>query len=463
MQSIITFHSVKSEPSQGPVFNNLRIAFKKSNPVPVVKLHPKKLIRITTVPMALKYLLPGQMKFMKENGYEVLMVSADGKELADVIAHEKCRHKIVPLTRKITPFQDLKCLFQLIKLFRKEKPDIVHSHTPKAGLLGMLAAKICGVKTRIHTVAGLPMMVEKGAKFQLLKFIEKITYSVATNVWPNSASLKKYIVENKLAKTSKLDIIGKGSSNGINLERFNTAGLMLNKIADIETQIQYSKQNTYLLFMGRLVKDKGIVELMNAFTQLQPNYPELRLILAGDFENTLDPLPQDTINAIKNNPSVIHISWTNEVEYFMHLADAFVFPSHREGFPNVLLQAAAMKLPVICSKIAGNVDIVQDNKTGLIFNSGNVEELKNAIEFALTHQNKMAEMAGDLQKIIFADYQHTAVWQKILHQYSLLEAAKNTTAIQRLPKAHRIADWFRQVASQIFVPHYRIEKQFSGK
>ncbi len=463
MQSIIPFHSINSEPHQEPVFSNLRIAFKKNNPVHVVQLHPKKLIRITTVPMALKYLLPGQMKFMKENGYEVLMVSADGKELADVIAHEKCRHKIVPFTRKITPLQDLKCLYHLVKLFRKEKPDIVHTHTPKAGLLGMLAAKICGVKTRIHTVAGLPMMVEKGAKFQLLKAIEKITYGAATQVWPNSASLKEYILANKLAKVSKLDMIGKGSSNGINLERFNIAGLQLHKIAAIESQIQFSKQNTYLLFMGRLVKDKGIVELMNAFAQLQPQYPHLRLILAGDFEHHLDPLPQDTIAAIKNNPAVIHISWTNEVEYFMHLADAFVFPSHREGFPNVLLQAAAMKLPVICSKIAGNVDIVKDQQTGLLFTTGNTVQLKEAIAFALTEKNKMVEMADTLQKEVHIHYQHIAVWQKILQHYTQLQSAKKETATQSAPIPQRVIEWCRHIASQLLFPGFGMEKQLSGK
>ena len=136
--------------------------------------------------MALSYLLPGQMHFMASHGFDVLMISADGKELPAVIEKEQCRHMIVPMTRKITPIQDLKCLFQLIRIFKKEKPDIVHTHTPKAGLLGMLAAKYCGIKVRIHTVAGLPLMVEKGFKYQLLKFIEKLTYAAASQVWPNS-------------------------------------------------------------------------------------------------------------------------------------------------------------------------------------------------------------------------------------------------------------------------------------
>lgn len=148
--------------------------------------------------MALGYLLPGQMRFMAGNGFDVLMISADGKELAAVIENEKCRHIIVPMTRKITPFQDVTCLIRLIKIFRKEKPDIVHTHTPKAGLLGMLAAKVCGVKIRIHTVAGLPLMAESGFKYRLLKFIERLTYAAANQVWPNSQSLFNFISEKKL-------------------------------------------------------------------------------------------------------------------------------------------------------------------------------------------------------------------------------------------------------------------------
>src|SRR6266446_245123 len=164
----------------------------------------KKLIRITTVPLALRYLLPGQMKFMRENGFNVLMISADGPERQKVTEAEGCQHIIVDMTRKITPFRDLKCLFQLIRIFKKEKPDIVHTHTPKAGLLGMLAAKITGVKVRVHTLARLPFMTRKGFKYQLLKFVEKMTYAAATQVWPNSNSLYQYILQQKIAVKNKL-------------------------------------------------------------------------------------------------------------------------------------------------------------------------------------------------------------------------------------------------------------------
>jgi glycosyltransferase involved in cell wall biosynthesis len=382
--------------------------------------HSKKLIRITTVPMALRYLLPGQMQFMAQQGFDVLMISANGPELPDVLTSEGCRHIIVPMTRKITPLQDLKCLFRLIKIFRKEKPDIVHTHTPKAGLLGMLAAKLCGIKVRIHTVAGMPLMIEKGFKLKLLTFIEKLTYSAANHVWPNSNSLYQYITKYKFTDAAKLNVIAKGSTNGINLARFNKNVLAESTIATVKQQLDYNDNYIYLLCIGRLVADKGIVELVNAFTVLQQNNNQLRLVLVGDFEEGLDPLPAAVLEQIKTNEAIIHINWTQHVEYFMHVAHVFVFPSHREGFPNVLLQAGAMQLPIVCSRIAGNVDIVTYKQTGLIFDVANDAQLQEQIEYAIANTKEMNAMAQTLYATVQADYSRENIWQQILHTYNSL-------------------------------------------
>ena len=370
--------------------------------------------------MALRYLLHGQMRFMTENDFDVLMISAGGKELAEVISYEQCRHIMVPMTRKITPFQDMKCLLRLIRIFRKEKPDIVHTHTPKAGLLGMLAAKICGVKVRIHTVAGLPLMVETGNRYRLLKFIEKLTYAAANHVWPNSRSLFNFITENKLADVRKLGIIGNGSTNGIDLNRFNKDVLDEKILNEIRTQIKYKAENKYLLCIGRLVADKGIVELVTIFTQMHKADPSLKLILVGEYEASLDPLPETALKEIENNGDILHINWTNHVEYYMHIANYFVFPSHREGFPNVLLQAAAMGLPIICSRIPGNIDIVTNSESGLIFETGNEQEILSLLEYAIAHPQQMEVMAKKLQQVVREDYRQENIWQNILAAYKTL-------------------------------------------
>lgn len=370
--------------------------------------------------MALKFLLPGQMQYMSQHGFDVTMISADGIERNDVIQNEGCPHLIVPMTRQITPLKDLQCLWQLIKIFKKIEPDIVHTHTPKAGLLGMLAAKICRVKIRIHTVAGLPLMVERGFKFQLLKLVEKITYWGANHVWPNSYSLLKYIKQQRLTSQKKLKVISKGSSNGINLQRFNKANFSDGIFEEIKKSIDYNNNTQYLLTIGRLVKDKGIIELVQAFKNINTHYKNLKLILVGKYEAELDALPEYIINEIENNPNIIHINWSNHVEYYMALATIFVFPSHREGFPNVLLQAGALGTPIICTAIAGNVDIIKNNKTGILCAVSNEVDLQHKINFALQNIALLQAMAATLKTHIHTFYSRDIVWQAILNEYETL-------------------------------------------
>lgn len=380
----------------------------------------KTILRITTIPIALKVLLEGQMKFIKEHGFNVIMVSSDGKERLDLIKDENCSHEIVRMTRKITPLSDLISLIKLCLIIRKYKPDIVHTHTPKAGLLGMLAAWICGIKIRIHTVAGLPLMTEKGIKLRLLKVIEKITYHFATQVWPNSPSLLEYIREHHFTSKKKLSIILNGSSNGIDLERFNTQNLSGTILEELKKSISYSTEFTYFLYAGRIVRDKGIEEFVSVFAEMAKTDDKIRLLLVGTYESNLDPLLSNITFEIVNNPSIIHISWTNNIEYYMALSDFFIFPSHREGFANVLLQAGAMELPVICSNIIGNIDLIKENDTGFLFKCNDSNSLKNTILEALRNRELAAKYATNLKNKIYQKYNRADVQEAILMSYNKL-------------------------------------------
>ena len=182
------------------------------------------IIKITTVPMALFALNRGQGAYMSAKGFQYKMISADGPELENVKQHEKCEHFLVPMTRKITPLTDLKCLFLLIKILKKEQPAIVHTETPKAGLLGMAAARIARVPVRIHTIAGLPVIIAKGAKHLLLSFIEKLIYTNATHIIANGPSMRDYVKKHKLTH-KRIDIINGGSSNGVDLDFFNKSNM----------------------------------------------------------------------------------------------------------------------------------------------------------------------------------------------------------------------------------------------
>lgn len=383
-----------------------------------------KLIRITTAPISLKYLLRNQMNYMNRNGFEVLMVSSDGPELQDVIEHEKCRHVIIPMTRKMTPLTDLKCLWQLYRLLKKEKPDIVHSHTPKGGLIAMLAARMAGVKLRVHTIAGLRFMTVTGNTRRILVAMEKLTMKCATHVWPNSFSLMNYIVEQKLTDVKKLEVIAKGTSNGIDLRRFDTAKLEPEKMAGIKKQINYEDNCIYLVNVGRIVRDKGIDELVSVFISLYKENDRLRLVLVGAFEDEVDPVSDQTRKTVHEHPAIILPGWSDSVEYYMDLAFALIHPSHREGFPNVLLQAGAMKCPVICSRIEGNIDIVDDNETGLIFGMKNETELEQCLRFALTNTTKLQEMAAALHHKVHQYFNQPSVHKAMHDRYLELLAKK---------------------------------------
>jgi glycosyltransferase involved in cell wall biosynthesis len=358
-----------------------------------------KLIRITTVPLSLKLLLAGQMKFMKEAGWEVLMVSKDGKEINEVIRREGVEHMIIPFTRKITPFKDLYCLWLLYRLFKKEKPDIVHSHTPKAGLLSMIAAKLAGVKIRIHTVAGMPYMVAEKSKKKLLITMEKLTYRWATEVWPNSQSLFDFMLSEKLVDESKVKIIGFGSTNGVDLNKFNRDTLSENHLIAATIRIAPSENDYLILAIGRLVKDKGIEELVKAFLSSRlVKYG--KLVLLGSFEQELNPIDDEIVRKIQDHPRIVQIEWTDHVSHYLAMADLLVHASHREGFPNVLLEAGAMQVPIICSDIIGNIDLVTHRKTGLVFPVKNSEILKEALEFAFVKRDYMQSLADNLYKEI---------------------------------------------------------------
>jgi len=387
-----------------------------------------KLIRITTAPISLNVLLSGQMKYMNENGFEVIMVSSDGKELERVKQNEGCRHHIIPMTRRMTPLGDLRCLWLLYRFFKKEKPDIVHSHTPKAGLLSMLAAKFAGVKIRIHTIAGLRFVTSKGFGRKLLIAMEKLTGKAATHVWPNSFSLEKYIKENKLVNPNKLEVIGWGSSNGINLSRYSAAALKEEKLQETKKLIQYDSSLNYFLSVGRIVHDKGMDELLNAFVRLHEINPNARLILVGAFEDEVDPVSEKARQLIKSHPAVIMAGWSDAVEYFMHLSFALVHPSHREGFPNVLLQAGAMLCPIICSRIEGNIDIVEHEKTGLIFEVKNEEELFLRMKYALENSTVLQQYARVLCHNIEQHFDQPIIHNLLRKKYLELLAAQEFPA-----------------------------------
>jgi glycosyltransferase involved in cell wall biosynthesis len=329
--------------------------------------------------MSLKYLLKGQMSFLSKNGFDVLMISSDGEELKDVIENEKCDHIILPLTRKITIFKDLKAAYYLYKIIIKEKPDIVHSHTPKAGIIGMLSSYFARVPIRLHTVAGLPLMEATGVKRIVLKLVEKLTYKFSTVVYTNSHGLKKIILCNKFISKNKLKLIGNGSSNGIDTSYFDPKLFSINENLVLRNNLGIHKTDFVFIFVGRVVSDKGINELIEAFDKICLVKKDIKLLLVGPFEDELDPLNKKTKLLIKQNNNIVFAGYKDDVRPYFSISNCLVFPSYREGFPNVVMQAGAMGLPSIVSDINGCNEIIENNINGLIIKKKCVDGIYDAI------------------------------------------------------------------------------------
>lgn len=381
-------------------------------------MNKPKLIRITTVPISLKTLLKGQHRFMFQNGFEVIGVSSSGKDLQDVERNETVRVAVLEMTRTISPISDLKSLWEFYTLCKRERPAIVHSHTPKAGIVGMLGAKLAGVPVRLHTVAGLPLIEATGMKRKILDFVEKITYRCATKVYPNSRGLYDFILANNYTEKEKLQVIANGSSNGIDTTYFDSDIIPVTQRRELELQLGIQPNDFVFIFVGRLVGDKGINELIEAFFKLQT--PNTKLLLVGPFESELDPLQTETLKVIETHPNIISVGFQSDVRPYFAVSDCLVFPSYREGFPNVVMQAGAMGLPSIVTDINGCNEIIVEGENGTIIPVKNIEAIKIAMQKMMNNKEFYLKLKENARPMIQSRYEQSVVWNALLEEYQML-------------------------------------------
>lgn len=375
----------------------------------------KKLIRITTVPISLKVLLKDQLKFMNDY-FEVVGISSEGKDLEDVQEIEGIRTLSLNMSREITPVKDFISLVKMVILLLKEKPDIVHTHTPKAGIVGMVSSWICRVPHRLHTVAGLPVMESSGRKKKLLLFVEKFTYLCATKVYPNSLGLKNYILKNKLTNEGKLCVLGYGSSNGIDTDFFKKNYDILSKSEKLINKFSL-KDRFVFSFVGRIVKDKGVNELLSAFNKLSKEYSNITLLIVGELEDRLDPLLIKSKNILESNNDIINIGFQNDIRPYLTLSNCFVLPTYREGFPNVVLQACSMDLPCIVTNINGCNEIIKNEENGLIIESKDEYELYLAMDKFLKNKKLASNLSLNTREGIIRKYDRKQFFEFLLHEY----------------------------------------------
>ena len=380
----------------------------------------KKLIRITTVPLSLDKILDGQLSFMN-NHYEVIAISSEKEYLIRCAENEGVRYKHIEMTRKITPFKDLVSLVQLVSFLNKERPLIIHSHTPKAGIIAMLASKITNIPIRLHTVGGLPLMEATGSKRKLLEMIEKLTYSLSTFVFTNSYGLYNQIIDNNYISKSKIKVIGNGSSNGVDIDYFSPSQVSLDEQIKLKSKLGISESDFTFVFVGRVVSDKGINELVSAFDNISQFQKEIKLIVVGDQETDLDPLNANTLELLVKNKRIISVGFQRDIRPYLAVSNVLIFPSYREGFPNVMMQAGAMGLPIIATDINGCNEIISHGKNGILIPKKDISVVEKAMLTMINDENLYKELRSNARNMIISRFERKILCESILDEYRSFE------------------------------------------
>jgi glycosyltransferase involved in cell wall biosynthesis len=380
------------------------------------------LIHITTVPMSLTF-FRGQIAFMKERGYHVHAVSSPGPDLDAFAQREGVEVSAVPMSRRITPVADFLAILGLIRVFLRIRPTIVHAHTPKGGLLGTIAATLYGAKVRIYHIRGLPMMGATGLRRRLLQLSERVACRLAHRVFCVSHSVRDEVVRAGLCPPEKIVVLCGGSGNGVDSEgRFNPDRLPDSTRSEVRDRFGIASDDTVIGFVGRIVRDKGVVELARAWMELRDR-SDLHLLMVGPFEEE-DPIPGEIERLLRSDPRV-HLAgmdWNTPLLYAA--MDIVVLPTYREGFPNVPLEAAAMGLPVVATRVPGCIDAVIDGETGTLVEPRDVGSLREGITSYLRDPALRTAHGQAGRRRVRVDFRQEAIWAALDREYrGLLRAA----------------------------------------
>lgn len=406
-----------------------------------------KIIRCATIGLSLNIFCKGILQDLKKQGYEVVALSSPDNDLAELGSREQVKTIGVEMDRQINLMKDLKALWKLYHVFREEKPDLVHSMTPKAGLLCMTAAWMAGVPKRIHTFTGLIWPTSKGLKRIILMMTDKLTCACATHVVPESLG----VLDDLSAHITKkpLKVLGYGNVMGVDLSYWNKERALTVNSEKLKNSGLDDTDIFTFLFVGRIVGDKGINELVKAFVKLIERKKEkgegsnIRLALVGWIEDHLDPVTPETRSLIDSTPEILAVGpqHGDDLQAWYKVADCFVFPSYREGFPNTVLEAGAMELASIVTDINGSREIILSKKelksenlssesmhlaqgetmnireNGVVIPSKNADALYDAMLWMIEHEEERQQMGKRARQIVEDRWEQGFVREKLYEFY----------------------------------------------
>jgi glycosyltransferase involved in cell wall biosynthesis len=374
-----------------------------------------------TVPTSL-YFLSGQVAFMRACGYDVCAIASPGPHLERFGEQEGIPVYAVPLTRRITPLQDLRAVWRLWRLLRRLDPEIVHAHTPKGGLLGTIAAWLARTPVRVYHMRGLPFTTATGVRRRLLRLAEKTSCALAHRVYSISRSMRAVAIAEGICPPGKIEVLLAGSGNGVDAAtRFRPLGEQARAAARAEHGIP--RDVLVIGYLGRLAREKGLVELASAWTRLRDRHPGMHLLVVGPAD-AADPVPDEILASLRSDPRVHLAGPAFDTPRQYAAMDVVAFPTHREGFGNVALEAAGMALPVVATRVTGCVDAVQDGVTGTLVPAHDPAALAAALERYLLDP-ALREAHGQAGRgRALAQFRPEAIWTALATGYEALLAAR---------------------------------------
>jgi len=386
------------------------------------------LVHVINAPFSLHF-IAGQVGFMAERRFAASVITSPGEHLDAFAQREGVTTYAMEMPRRITPLRDLVTLWRMRKMFCRIQPAIVHAHTPKGGLLGMLAAWLARVPVRIYHIRGLPFVTATGGLRILLRTTERIACLLADQVLCVSHSVREVAIAEAICPAEKVKVLLGGSGNGIDSAlRFDPAGWPEGR-RTVRRRYRIPEAAFVIGFVGRLVRDKGLEQLVAAWGSLREEFPALRMLVVGDFEPR-DPVPAYARAALCGDERIHMIGWQRNTPPLYTAMDLFVLPSHREGFSNVLLEASSMALPVVTTRIPGCLDVVEDRVTGTLVAPGDALALANAIRAYVCDPDRCRREGRAGRNKVEREFRREAIWQAMYDEYERLLREKGCLPAQ---------------------------------
>ncbi len=365
------------------------------------------------------HFLKGQIQFLNNKGYNVIVISAPGEEISTLTKVERARLYTVDFTKRFSLFKDFGVLLDIIKILKKERPDVINAGNPKSGFLIMLAAWIVGIDKRIFTLHGLLSDTKKGFSRYLVTMSERISCSLARKVIVVSPSLMQHAIDRKILKASKGIVIEKGSCNGIDLNHFKKSTEASYSSEVLQQEISLPTHKKVIGFVGRLSKDKGVDTLFDAFEMIKDKHPEAILLMVGPIEHE-NLFARENLEKLYQDTRIFYVGKVYNILPVYGLLDVLVLPSYREGFGNVLIEAAAMQIPVIAPDIPGCRDALKHDYNGYLFQKANAGELAQRIDEYLSDNTLRERHGANGRRFVEQHFNQQKIWEGQLALYQQL-------------------------------------------